>query len=35
MSNTPPEVPGQAVEAQYLKELRSRVKELVGVSKLV
>lgn len=35
MSNTTPEVPGQVVEAKYLKELRSRVKELVGVSKFV
>ncbi|PKK70276.1 mRNA capping enzyme, alpha subunit [Rhizophagus irregularis] len=32
MSNTPPEVPGQVVDSKYLKELRSRVKELVGVS---
>ncbi|GBB88074.1 hypothetical protein RclHR1_14600001 [Rhizophagus clarus] len=32
MSNTIPEVPGQVVDSQYLKELRSRVKELVGVS---
>ncbi|RIA95766.1 mRNA capping enzyme, catalytic domain-containing protein [Glomus cerebriforme] len=32
MSNTPPEVPGQTVGSQFLKDLRSRVKELVGVS---
>ncbi|CAG8437110.1 13930_t:CDS:2 [Rhizophagus irregularis] len=32
MSNPPPEVPGQVVDSKYLKELRSRVKELVGVS---
>ena len=35
MSNLIPKVPGKTVETQFLKELRSRVRELVGVSKSV
>ncbi len=35
MFHIAPRVPGQTVETHRLKELRSRVKELVGVSKLV